>query len=146
MRWNRKRSIFKNHSSSAIFEKWPFGISPYFSPFWQEKILTGENLAFFRYSYQEVFAYLCPNTINFDNVDFSEHRPEEVISFFWRSVYITWTALFRVLWILPCRNIWQLFIWKCWKYFRLSVVNAFSQYSKSSYTRDRIRNLNDHCT
>ena len=25
--------------------------------------------------------------INFDDVDFSEHRPEEVISFFWRSVY-----------------------------------------------------------
>ena len=26
--------------------------------------------------------------INFDAVDFSERRPEEVISFFWRSVYI----------------------------------------------------------
>ena len=26
--------------------------------------------------------------INFDSVDFSERRPEEVISFFWRSVYI----------------------------------------------------------
>ena len=26
--------------------------------------------------------------INFDAVDFSEHRSEEVISFFWRSVYI----------------------------------------------------------
>ena len=26
--------------------------------------------------------------INFDSVDFSEHRPEEVISFFWRSVYL----------------------------------------------------------
>ena len=25
--------------------------------------------------------------INFDGVDFSERRPEEVISFFWRSVY-----------------------------------------------------------
>ena len=25
--------------------------------------------------------------INFDAVDFSERRPEEVISFFWRSVY-----------------------------------------------------------
>ena len=33
-------------------------------------------------------AYLCPNIINFDSVDFSEPRPEEVISFFWRSVYI----------------------------------------------------------
>ena len=27
--------------------------------------------------------------INFDAVDFSERRPEEVISFFWRSVYIS---------------------------------------------------------
>ena len=26
--------------------------------------------------------------INFDAVDFSERRPEEVISFFWRSVYV----------------------------------------------------------
>ena len=32
-------------------------------------------------------AYLCPNIVNFDAVDFSEHHPEEVISFFWRSVY-----------------------------------------------------------
>ena len=32
--------------------------------------------------------------INFDAVDFSERHPEEVISFFWRSVYITlWSAL-----------------------------------------------------
>ena len=27
--------------------------------------------------------------ITFDAVDFSERRPEEVISFFWRSVYMT---------------------------------------------------------
>ena len=26
--------------------------------------------------------------INFESVDFSEHHPEEVVSFFWRSVYI----------------------------------------------------------
>ena len=26
--------------------------------------------------------------INFDSVDISGRRPEEVISFFWRSVYI----------------------------------------------------------
>ena len=32
-------------------------------------------------------AYVCPNIINFDGVDFSGRRPEEVISFFWRSVY-----------------------------------------------------------
>ena len=34
-------------------------------------------------------AYLCPNITEFDSVDSSERRPEElVISFFWRSVYI----------------------------------------------------------
>ena len=32
--------------------------------------------------------YLCANMINFDSVDFSGRCPEEVISFFWRSVYI----------------------------------------------------------
>ena len=34
--------------------------------------------------------YLCPNiiTCNFDRMDFCEHHPEEVISFFWRSVYM----------------------------------------------------------
>ena len=32
-------------------------------------------------------AYLCPNVINFNAVDFSECRSEEVIRFFWRSVY-----------------------------------------------------------
>ena len=30
--------------------------------------------------------------IHFDDVDFSERRPEEVISFFWRSVYIDVTV------------------------------------------------------
>ena len=31
---------------------------------------------------RSIKAYLCPNIINFDSVDFSERRPEEVISFF----------------------------------------------------------------
>ena len=31
---------------------------------------------------RSIKAYLCPNMINFDTVDFSERRPEEVISFF----------------------------------------------------------------
>ena len=31
---------------------------------------------------RSIKAYLCPNMINFHAVDFSEHRPEEVISFF----------------------------------------------------------------
>ena len=38
---------------------------------------------FFRYSYiRSIKAYLCQNIINFDAVNFSERRPEEVISFF----------------------------------------------------------------
>ena len=32
-------------------------------------------------------SYLCPNMIDFDAANFSEYRSEEVISFFWRSVY-----------------------------------------------------------
>ena len=37
--------------------------------------------------------------IDFDAVDFSERRPEEVISFFWRSVYIV-NEIFWWLWML----------------------------------------------
>ena len=33
-----------------------------------------------------ISAHLCPNMINFDAVDFSERRTEEVMGFFWRSV------------------------------------------------------------
>ena len=39
--------------------------------------------------------------INSDAVDFSERRPEEVISFFWRSVYI---PCFLVYQPQPCIN------------------------------------------
>ena len=31
---------------------------------------------------------MCPNMIQCDTLDLSECRSEEVISFFWRSVYI----------------------------------------------------------
>ena len=34
-------------------------------------------------------AYMCLNIINFHAVDISERRSEEVISFFWCSVYIS---------------------------------------------------------
>ena len=37
---------------------------------------------------RSIKAYLGPNIINFDSVDFSERRPEEVIRLFWRSVYL----------------------------------------------------------
>ena len=35
--------------------------------------------------------------INFDSVDFSGRRPEEVISFFWRSVYILFSKVRQLL-------------------------------------------------
>ena len=37
---------------------------------------------------QLTISYLCPNMNHFDSVDFSERHSEEIISFFWRSVYI----------------------------------------------------------
>ena len=36
---------------------------------------------------RSIKAYLCPNMINSDAVDLSDRRPEEVISFFWCTVY-----------------------------------------------------------
>ena len=39
--------------------------------------------------------YLYPNMINFDAVDFSERRSEEVISFFSTSHHICATAIIR---------------------------------------------------
>ena len=47
---------------------------------------------------RSIKAYLCPNITNFDAVDFSERRPEEVISFFWRSVYF----MLRMLLVKSC--------------------------------------------
>ena len=37
---------------------------------------------------RSIKAYLCPNMINFDAVDFSERHSKEVISFYWRSEYL----------------------------------------------------------
>ena len=59
-----------------IFEKLPFVIKPYFLLF--EARISCVFLILLR----SIKAYLCPNMINFDAVDFSERRPEEVISFF----------------------------------------------------------------
>ena len=67
----------------VIFEKWPFAISQNFSPFWHKQ-------TFFQISYlsRNIKAYVCLNMNNFDGVDFSEHCWEEVIHFFWCSVYL----------------------------------------------------------
>ena len=67
----------------AIFEKLHFVIQP-------RSLLfdTRKSCVFKIFLLRSIKAYLCPNIINFYAVDFSESRPEEVISFFWRSVYI----------------------------------------------------------
>ena len=57
-------------------------IKPYFLLF-EARI----SCVFLIFLSRSIKAYLCPSMINFDAVDFSERRPEEVISFFWRSVY-----------------------------------------------------------
>ena len=75
------RSELTRWAVSAFSEILPFrDLTAFFS------FLMQENLVFFRI--RSIIAYLCPNMINFYVVDFSGRRPEEVISFFWRSVYI----------------------------------------------------------
>ena len=70
-------------SSFCDFRKMTFRDQTVFSPVWSENILC-----FFIFLLRSIKAYLCPKMIHFDAVDFSERRPEEVISFFWRSVYV----------------------------------------------------------
>ena len=59
---------------SAIFEKLPFVIKPYFLLF-EARI----SCVFLIFLLRSIKAYLCPNIINFDDVDFSERCPEEVM-------------------------------------------------------------------
>ena len=73
------RSELARWAVSVIFEKWPFVIFLFFE--------TRKSCVFQIFLLRSNKAYLCPSTIYFDSVDFSECRPEEVISFFWRSVY-----------------------------------------------------------
>ena len=131
MRWNCKRSIFKNHRNCLPVQsrqKQVYGVyvtrhwnlmNSYWT-FWigclsvelaqsslgDEQFLrfSKNDLSWFNrifllfdkrksgvfeiFLLRSIKAYLCPNIINFDIMDFSERRPEEVISFFWRSVYI----------------------------------------------------------
>ena len=128
MRWNRKRSIFKNHRNCLPLRLGvrsrqkpvrrlhnpPLKLNEYLlnvllNTYWM--LLSSVELALwakndllwfnriFRLFYtrkscvfqifllRSIKAYLYPNIINFESVDFSERRPKEVISFFWRSVY-----------------------------------------------------------
>ena len=77
--------LSRRFSASSFCDFWKVTC---FSPFWQKQpfnfsdVRHRENLIYIS------IAYLCLNMINFDAVDFSERRSEEVISFFWRSVYV----------------------------------------------------------
>ena len=82
---------------------------------------TRTYCVFQKFFLSRIKVYLCPNIINFNAVDFGERRPEEVISFFWRSVYIfsfyfkhyrQWctTAWWHLL--LDCWLLWSL--WLLW--------------------------------
>ena len=145
MRWNCKRSFFKNHGNcslgtstkcrlfrtsnsysfnfkgglcnrrtgycpyrapcpgseqvSVIFEKWPLAISPYFALFDSIKRSFLEMCLVRR-----TMANLCPIMIHFNALDFNECRSEEVISFFWRSVYIQYIPTFTVFVFLKLRK------------------------------------------
>ena len=70
-------------SSFCDFRKMTFRDLTAFPPFSREK-----SCVFQIFLLRSIKAYLFPNIINFDSVDFSERRPEEVISFCWRSVYL----------------------------------------------------------
>ena len=64
-------------SGFCDFRKMTFHDLTAFSPFLKEKYCV-----FQIFLLRGIKAYLCPNMINFDSVDFSQPRPEEVISFF----------------------------------------------------------------
>ena len=59
---------------SAIFENYLSGFHRIFLLF-----DTRKSCVFQIFLLRSIKAYLCPNTINFDSVDFSERRPEEVM-------------------------------------------------------------------
>ena len=108
---------------------WRFSGS-HFSEHW--KITFCDFIAFFSFLAKATFwffqmcftkrtiAYLCLNMINFDVVDFSERRSEEVISFFWRSVYL----------VLQCTAMNVIIL-----------SNILSEYSQLCLSRSRISRI-----
>ena len=69
---------------SAIFENWPFVIYPHFLLFDRRKCCVLQIFLL-----RSIKAYLCPNIVNFDSVDFSERRPWRSDKFLLtRSVYL----------------------------------------------------------
>ena len=150
MRWNRERSIVKNHRNclplgmgvrrrhkpvhrlrnmllklnewllnvlnrlppwSSLGEQFLQFLKNYLS--WFDPIFllfeTRKSFVFQIFLLRSIKAYLCQNTIYFDCVDFSECRPEEVISFFWRSVYFRPPCHKISINLLRC----QVQVWMC---------------------------------
>ena len=102
--WNRMNSYWmfwigcvrgaRSVSSFCDFRKMTFrDLTVLFS------FLMRENLVFQIFLLKSIKAYLCPNIIHFNGVDFSERRPEQEISFFWRSVYFcnVWIHIIKLL-------------------------------------------------
>ena len=54
-----------------------------FSPFWHKKILCFSDILI-----KEYWSLFVPNITNFDAVDFSERRPEEVMFLLTLSVHV----------------------------------------------------------
>ena len=132
-RLRRSRAELAWWAVSAIFEKWPWWSNRIFS------FLKREYIVFLIFLLRSIKAYLCPNMMHFDAVDFSERLPEEVISFFWRSVYL-WKIHFQykattrrwVIWELshnskdPCPDMW---IWHTEGFFDTRSPNHWDKYS-----------------
>ena len=68
---------------TQISFSYSFAISLHLPPFWHK-----ETFFIQMFLSRSIKAYLYPNMINFDGVHFSERRSEEVVSFFWWSVYL----------------------------------------------------------
>ena len=76
-------SVPGRRAVSVIFAKLPFAISPYFDSFFNKA-----NVICYMCLVRSIIANLCQIMIHFCALDFTVCCSEEVISFFWRSVYI----------------------------------------------------------
>ena len=136
MRWNHKMSIFKNHLSGLEFEADKSRYGVYATHYWNlmnrlppwsslgEQFLrfsindlswfhlifllfdTRKSCVFQIFLLRSIKAYLCPNIIDFDSMDFSERRPEEVIKFLLTlSVYQVscYTRMKKKIWALSSK-------------------------------------------
>ena len=82
----------------------PLAISSHLSPLWLK-----DTFVFKMCLLRINLPNLCPNMNHFDAVDFSECHSEEVISFFWRSVYMRTKVSIKITnWNIHTCTIWFL--------------------------------------